>query len=157
MSEPRWLDEREARAWRGHRRMSDLLALQIARDLARDTGLSYADYTVLTVLSESPGQRMRLIELAEQVLWSKSRLSHQLSRMEDRGLVRRDAHTENSRATDAVLTTDGWHAIEKAAPAHVASVRRHYIDLLTADQLDALGDVTDTVIAHLRGLHDEDP
>jgi DNA-binding MarR family transcriptional regulator len=76
MIQPRWLNEREDRAWRGYRRMRDLLDLQVTRDLTRDTGLSDADYTVLAVLSETPEHRMRLIELAELILWSKSRLSH---------------------------------------------------------------------------------
>lgn len=157
MSEPRWLNEREARAWRGYRRMRDLLDLQITRDLTRDTGLSWADYTVLVVLSEAPGHRMRLIELAGRILWSKSRLSHQLSRMEHRGLVRREAHAQNSRATDAVLTTDGLRVIERAAPKHVDSVRRHFIDLLTDDQIDALGDATEKVVHRLRTLLEEEP
>lgn len=153
MSEPRWLDEREARAWRGYRRMRDLLDLQISRDLARDTGLSGADYTVLVVLSEAPNHRMRLVDLAERTLWSKSRLSHQLTRMERRGLLRREEceqHPENSRATDAVLTTDGLRAIGEAAPKHVESVRRHFLDHLTDDQIDALGDGTEQVVRHLR-------
>lgn len=150
MAEPRWLDEREARAWRGYRRMRDLLELQIARDLACETGLSDADYTVLAALSESPGHRMRQAELAGRTLWSKSRLSHQLSRMQDRDLVRREVHAENSRAIDAVLTPDGLRAIEKAAPEHVKSVRQHFIDLLTDDQIDAFSDAADAVVHHLR-------
>lgn len=156
MNEPRWLDEREARAWRGYVRMRWLLDLRISRDLARDTGLSDADYTVLVVLSESSDHRLRLIELAGRMLWSKSRLSHHLDRMERRGLVRREEHADNSRATDAVLTTDGLRVIDKAAPMHVESVRRHFIDLLTDDQIDALGDATENVIHHLRALREED-
>ncbi|MQA88113.1 MAG: MarR family transcriptional regulator [Streptosporangiales bacterium] len=157
MSEPRWLNEREARAWRGYRVMHDLLNLQISRDLARDTGLSWADYSVLAVLSEAPEHRMRLIELAERILWSKSRLSHQLSRMEHRGLVRRETQAPNSRATDAVLTADGLRVIEKAAPHHVDSVRQHFIDQLTDDQIDALGDAAERVVHRLRPLlEDED-
>ncbi len=156
MTEPRWLNKREARAWRGYRRMRDLLELQIGRDLARETGLSAADYTVLVALSESPGYRVRQIELAGLTLWSKSRLSHQLSRMERRGLIRREEQAENSRAVDAVLTSDGLRAIEKAAPEHVESVRRNFIDLLTDDQIDALGDAAETVIHHLGILHEEE-
>lgn len=152
MDEPRWLDEREDRAWRGYLRMRALLDLLIYRDLARDTGLSDADYTVLTALSEAPGHRMRLMELADRVLWSKSRLSHQLSRMADRGLVQRAEHAEGSRATDAVLTAEGLRVIVAAAPQHVASVRRRFLDLLTDDQIAALGDATENVVQHLRVL-----
>jgi DNA-binding MarR family transcriptional regulator len=152
VGEPRWLDEREARAWRGYRKMRDLLDLQISRDLARETGLSDADYTVLVVLSEAPGLRMRMLELGERILWSNSRLSHQLSRMEDRGLVRRQAHARNSRAIDAVLTAKGLRIIKKAAAEHVESVRRHFIDHLTDDQIGAIGDAAEKVIQHLRSL-----
>jgi DNA-binding MarR family transcriptional regulator len=155
VSEPRWLDEREARAWRGYRKMRDLLDLQISRDLARDTGLSDADYTVLVVLSEAPRRRMRMLELGERILWSNSRLSHQLSRMEQRDLIRREAHARNSRAIDAVLTPRGLRIIKRAAVAHLDSVRRHFIDHLTDDQIDALGDATDKVIQHLRSLPEQ--
>lgn len=160
MGEPEWLTEREARAWRGYRQMRLLLDTQIARDLTRETGLSDADYTVLVALSEAPDHRMRLIELARRTLWSKSRLSHQLSRMERRGHVRRDEsdqHPGHARATDAVLTPDGLRLIEDAAPKHLASVRRHLIDQLTDDQIDALGDVADSVVHHLRALPEEEP
>ena len=159
MSEPRWLDEREARAWRGYRRMRDLLDLQVGRDLARETGLSWADYSVLVVLSEAPNHRMRLVDLAGQTLWSKSRLSHQLTRMQRRGLLRREEcerHPENARATDAVLTTEGLRAIEAAAPRHVESVRRHLLDQLTDDQIDALGDITEQVVRHFRVDSEDD-
>lgn len=154
MSGPRWLNEQESRAWRGYRRMQDLLDLQITRDLASDTGLSWADYTVLVVLSESPGHRMRQLDLAARTFWSKSRLSHQLSRMEDRGLVRREEQAGNSRAIDAVLTPEGLGVIESAAPKHLDSVRRHFIDLLTEDQVEAIGDAAETIVAHLRAQGD---
>lgn len=130
--------------------MNDLLALQIARDLSRDADLSDADYSVLVVLSESPGKRLRQIELAQRVLWSKSRLSHHLNRMSQRDLVRREHHDGNERAMDAVLTAKGQSVIDQAAPAHVASVRRHFVDLLTAEQIAVLGDIADRVLPHLR-------
>jgi DNA-binding MarR family transcriptional regulator len=130
--------------------MRDLLDSQIARDLTNETGLSDADYTVLVVLSEAKGQRQRLVELADRLLWSQSRLSHQLSRMEDRGLVRREPGAAGTRAMDAVLTREGRRVITRAAPTHVESVRRHFVDLLTAEQLATLGDITEAVIDHLR-------
>lgn len=149
MDDPRWLDAREERAWRGYRRMRALLDLRLARDLAQDSGLSDADYDVLSNLSEVEGHRWRLQELASRLLWSKSRLSHQVTRMEQRGLVRREAHPADARGSVVVLTPAGWQMIRSAAPLHVTSVRRHFIDQLSPDQLDALGALTDTVIAHL--------
>lgn len=151
---PRWLTPREERAWRGYMRMRVLLDLRINRELARDSGLSDADYQVLVALSETPGQRVRLHELAELTNWSTSRLAHHLDRMCNRDLVRREEHPENRRATVVALTPNGLRTIESAAPDHVESVRRHFIDLLTEDQIDALADATEAVIEHLRGLED---
>ena len=131
--------------------MRTLLDLQIGRDLTCEAGLSDADYSVLSLLSESPGHELRMIDLGARLLWSHSRLSHQLSRMERRDLVRRDQHPANQRATAAVLTDIGLRALETAAPAHVASVRRHFIDLLTEDEIDALGKAADKIVDHLRG------
>lgn len=103
----------------------------------------------MLVPSEAPGYRMRQIELAQRTLWSKSRLSHQLSRMEHRGQVRREVHAENSRAIDVVPTAAGLRAIQDAAPRHVESVRRHFIELLTDDQIDDLADIAEAVVRHL--------
>jgi DNA-binding MarR family transcriptional regulator len=149
VSEPRWLDEREARAWRGYRRMRRLLDLQLNRELLHESGLSEADYDVLSDLSETPQQRMRLTELAELMLWSKSRLSHHITRMQQRGLVRREECPGDARGSLVVLTEQGRRAIEEAAPGHVASVRRHMIDLLTPAEITALGDLSQRVVEHL--------
>jgi DNA-binding MarR family transcriptional regulator len=154
MTTTRWLDEREARAWRGYRRMRALLDLQIARDLARDSALSDADYDVLSDLSETPGHRLRLIDLANQMLWSKSRLSHHLSRMEQRGLVRREEDPTTSRGIVVTLTATGLRTIKSAAPDHVESVRRHFIDLLSIKQIEALGASAERVVSHLSAVHD---
>src|SRR5512139_3140 len=116
MDEPRWLTADEDRAWRGYRRMHLLLDLQIARDLMRDSGLSEADYDVLSTLSETDGHRMRLTELAEYMLWSKSRLSHHAARMEQRGLVQREDSPDDARGSLVVLTRQGLRTIQKAAP-----------------------------------------
>jgi DNA-binding MarR family transcriptional regulator len=156
MGAPRWLDPAEDRAWRGYRRMRALLDLQINRDLARDAGLSEPDYDVLSNLSETEGYRWRLSDLAARMLWSKSRLSHHLTRMQQRGLVTREDCPEDGRGAVVVLTQGGLRAIQAAAPDHVASVRRHLIDLLSSDQIAALGDITETVLSHLATL-DQQP
>jgi DNA-binding MarR family transcriptional regulator len=156
MEAPRWLDPAEDRAWRGYRRMRALLDLQINRDLARDAGLSEPDYDVLSNLSETDGHRWRLSDLAARMLWSKSRLSHHLTRMQQRGLVTREDCPEDGRGAVVVLTQGGLRAIQAAAPDHVASVRRHLIDLLSSDQIAALGDITQTVLSHLATL-DQQP
>jgi DNA-binding MarR family transcriptional regulator len=152
--EPLWLDDAEARAWRGYMRMRTLLHAQIVRDLAREAGLSGPDYDVLSNVSEAEGRRSRLGDLAARMAWSKSRLSHHITRMEQRGLVTREDCTSDGRGAFVVLTDAGLRAIQAAAPGHVASVRRHFIDLLSREQLDALAEITRTVV---RRLTDERP
>jgi DNA-binding MarR family transcriptional regulator len=146
---PKWLNRKEDAAWRGYRRMRLLLDLQIARDLASDSGLSEADYDVLSTLSETAGRRMRLSELAEHMLWSKSRLSHHTVRMQQRGLVMRQEDVDDGRGSWVVLTDDGMALIRAAAPPHVASVRRHMIDLLTPDERDALASLSNRIADRL--------
>jgi DNA-binding MarR family transcriptional regulator len=153
-TEPLWLDDAEARAWRGYMRMRTLLHAQIVRDLAREAGLSGPDYDVLSNVSEAEGRRVRLGDLAARMAWSKSRLSHHITRMERRGLVTREDCSSDGRGAFVVLTDAGLRAIQAAAPGHVASVRRHFIDLLSREQLDALAEISQTVV---RRLTDERP
>ncbi|MER5605599.1 MarR family transcriptional regulator [Micromonospora tulbaghiae] len=151
MDEPHWLDEQEDRAWRGYRRMRRLLDLELARELMQDAGLSEPDYDVLSDLSETPEQRLRLSELADRMLWSRSRLSHHISRMQQRGLVSREECATDGRGSVVVLTPAGRRAVEAAAPGHVAAVRRHLIDRLTPAEVAALGTLSQRVIDHLTG------
>src|SRR6266516_727716 len=143
MPSTRWLDDAEMRAWLGYRRMFLLLNAQISRDLVRDAGLSDPDYDVLSSLSAAPGRQGRLTDLAKRMLWSQSRLSHHISRMEQRGLVVREECESDGRGSVIVLTRKGMRTIEAAAPAHVESVRRNIIDLLTPAQIKALGDIAE--------------
>ncbi len=149
MAKTRWLDESEMRAWLGYRRMHLLLNAQVNRDLLRDSGLSEPDYDVLSNLSGAPDQRGRLSELATRMLWSQSRLSHHISRMEQRGLVVREECESDGRGSVIALTDTGLRTLQSAAPQHVMSVRRHIIDLLSPAQIKALGDISETVVAHL--------
>jgi DNA-binding MarR family transcriptional regulator len=149
VTEERWLDEGQHRAWLGYRRMRLLLDARIARDLAEASGLSLADYDVLSTLGSAEDHRGRSTEIASRMLWSKSRLSRQLARMEQRGLVKREQCPADGRGSDIVLTDKGLETITKAAPTHVESVRAHFIDLLSSDQLRALADMAETVLSHL--------
>ena len=148
---PRWLTAPQERAWRRYRRMRTLLDLQIARDLHQDSDLSEADYDVLSTLSESPGGCWRARDLAAQLLWSTSRLAHHVGRMEQRGLVARQPCADDARGALVSLTEQGRVTLRKAAPPHVASVRRHLIGLLTAEEVAALDAIAGKVITHLAG------
>jgi DNA-binding MarR family transcriptional regulator len=149
MREPRWLSDREMHAWLGYRRMRLLLHLQLDRDLMSQSGLSEQDYDVLSNLSEAAGQRMRLTDLAGHMRWSKSRLSHHITRMRQRGLVDREECAEDGRGSMLVLTRAGQQAISRAAPGHVESVRKHFIDVLTDDEIDALAALSHRVVERL--------
>src|SRR5690606_4860406 len=140
MTEIRWLDEREARAWRALQAVQLRLTSQLSRELAADSELSYPDYTVLVVLTDQPDGRLRAYQLGHELGWEKSRVSHHVSRMEARGLVRRERCSSDQRGAYVVVTERGRAAIEAAAPGHVAAVRRYFIDRLTPEQLDALAD-----------------
>lgn len=145
MTTPRWLTTREDRAWRAYRAMQTVLPAQLARDLGVDSGLSEPDYEVLSTLSEKPDHRWLLHALAAKMLWSRSRLSHHITRMEQRDLVVRENDPEDRRGCVIVLTEEGLNALEIAAPQHVASVRRNFLDLLTAEELSALTRIAERV------------
>jgi DNA-binding MarR family transcriptional regulator len=149
MDEPRWLDEREARVWRGFIGVQQRLAAVLERQLIRDSGLSGADYVLLVPLSEAPDGLLRARELGRMVGWERSRLSHQLARMEKRGLVAREECSEDARGLMVRLTDAGRAAITSAAPAHVAAVRRHFFDALTDAELDVLGPALERVLDRL--------
>lgn len=151
------LDSTETRIWLGYRRMRALLDLRVSRETMRDSGLSEADYDVLANLAAGPGHRCRINELAGTMVWSKSRLSHQLSRMRQRGLVAREECADDARGAVIVLTDAGRAAIEAATPSHVASVRRNFFDLLSPEQLGRLEEFTSTLLAHLTSTEDADP
>lgn len=144
-----WLDESEQRAWRGLLAVQARLNGRIRRSLQEHSSLSDADYAVLVHLSEAPGGRLRVYELVSALEWEKSRLSHQLRRMEDRGLLEREGCETDRRGSYAILTHAGRTAIEAAAPQHVDDVRRWFVDALSPAQIDALAEITEAVLENL--------
>lgn len=155
MDEVEWLDEREMRAWRGLQELHLRVDGELARRLSADSSLSYADYTVLVALTDHPEAGIRQHELGCQLGWEKSRVSHQVSRMAKRGLVRKEQCPSDRRGAFVVLTDLGRDEIAAAAPGHVAAVRELFVDHLTGDQLDALADVAETVLAALAPPDDD--
>src|ERR1700734_2752364 len=149
--EPRWLNDDEQQAWRATVHLSQLLMRQLDRDLNAH-GLNGHDYEILVELSEAPDSRLRMHELADATSQSRSRLSHQISRMEARGLVRRDNCEGDKRGTFAVLTQAGFDAIERVAPYHVEHVRRHFVDRLTPHQLAEITSAFQPVVDHLHKI-----
>jgi DNA-binding MarR family transcriptional regulator len=147
--QPRWLSDEEQRAWRAYIRLAQLLMRQLDRDL-HPFRLSMHDYEILVELSEAPHRRMRMTELADRTAQSRSRLSHQVNRMEARDLVSREDCEGDKRGTFAVLTPHGAAMISQVAPHHVASVRRHFIDHLGQHELSTLTGAYEPLLAELR-------
>jgi DNA-binding MarR family transcriptional regulator len=145
----RWLTADEQRAWRSHLDVNRLLTYQLERDL-QPFGLTMNDYEILVNLSESTEHRMRMSDLAASTLQSKSRLSHQITRMEKAGLVRRESCESDKRGLFAVLTDEGWKTMRGVAPHHVASVRRHFIDRMSPQDLAHLDETLRPVAEKLR-------
>jgi DNA-binding MarR family transcriptional regulator len=143
----RWLTDRQQRVWRNYLSMVTRLQTAMNRQLQADCGLSLADYDVLVALSEQG--ELRVYELAEELGWEQSRLSHQLGRMLPRGLVSRRGSEQDKRVASVEITTAGSAALTAAAPGHVALVRSVLFDGMTADQLRAFEELTSTALARL--------
>lgn len=149
-SKPRWLTEDEQNAWRAWLEVSALLPDRLNRDLIEQRGITLADYVILVHLSEEPDRRLRMSDLADRTSSSRSRLSHQIDRMEVSGLVTREVCSDDKRGTFAVLTASGWDTIVAAAPDHVESVRRNLIDVLGPDRFTRFGRDCQAIAEHLR-------
>src|SRR5580658_5068101 len=138
MAKTRWLDEDEQRTWRTFMVATQLLFDQLHRELERGTSVPGQYYEVLVRLSEAPGRRLRMSDLADRSQSSRSRLSHTIARLEQAGWVERETCPSDRRGAFAVLTDAGFAALEAAAPIHVESVRTHLFDQLDRRQLDEL-------------------
>jgi len=150
-AEPKWLDAREDRAWRAFMHAHHQLGVRLNRLLLQDSGLTGADYEILAVLSEDPAGRMPAQDLCGLLQWEKSRLSHQVRRMQELGLIAREPNPADGRSAMICLLPAGRRAIEDAAPRHVQNVRRHFIDLLTPAELDTLAVLNERILGQLAG------
>ena len=125
-----WLSPSQLRAWVAYMRVQLRMNYEINRQLQRDSGLSLSDYHVLNALSNAPEHKLQVSDLATLIGWERSRLSHHLRRLSDRGLTKRVQSTEDGRATDAVLTKKGLNAMVDAAPGHARLVKRLFFEPL---------------------------
>jgi DNA-binding MarR family transcriptional regulator len=146
-----WLDPTEDDAWRAWLEMTEEVRARVARDLQTECGMSEPDYAVLVHLSEHPDHRIRMSDLAAALRWSRSRLSHQVARMEARGQLVKEGCPTDARGWYAALTPSGLNDIRLAAPLHVASARRNFLDALDRAQLGQLTAISRTIIDHLAG------
>jgi DNA-binding MarR family transcriptional regulator len=149
MSGTGWLTDEQQRAWRAYQRMQARLTAVLNRQLQADSGLSLPDYEVLVQLTDAPDGRLRPFELQRVLEWEQSRLSHHLTRMQRRGLISRQECGEDGRGAYVVLTDAGREAITAAAPGHVATVRGHFFDHLSPEQVSTLEDLSSRVLDRL--------
>lgn len=145
MTEPRWLSDEEQRTWRAFLAAVRLLTAELERELQADADMPHAYYEVLVALSEAPERTLRMSELADISRSSRSRLSHAVARLEDEGWVERRECPTDRRGALAHLTDKGFAVLEAAAPGHVAAVRRHLFDRLSAEQVGQLGRISAAV------------
>jgi DNA-binding MarR family transcriptional regulator len=149
-SEPEWLDTQEQEVWRRYLRASRLLEAALDHDLQAH-GLQLSEYEILSMLSEHPDRRLRMSVIAEQVVQSRSRLTHTAGRLENRGWVRREACEGDRRGVELVLTETGFVEISRMAPTHVGSVRAHLLDHLSREDLLALGRAMAAISTGIQG------
>lgn len=154
MTETRWLDEQQQRHWRSYLRGSRLLERALGEDLA-GLGMHLSEYELVSMLSEAPGQRMRMSQLADRIVQSRSRVTHTAGRLERRGWVSRCSVPGDGRGVEITLTPAGTEALLQAADIHVASVRRHLVDRLDDEQLRALGEAMAVIRDGLAPDHHE--
>ena len=147
--EPKWLSTKELKAWRSYIVASRQLWDALEIDLAPHE-LSMSDYEILVHLSEAPDRQIRMSELAQSAMISKSRLSHRMKVMEKAGWVRREVCTLDKRGQFAIMTEKGWKAIVKAAPDHVDSIRARFIDHLTVKDQEDLARIFERVSEKMR-------
>ncbi|KAA5837312.1 MarR family transcriptional regulator [Saccharopolyspora hirsuta] len=150
MVEPRWLDDEEMAAWNAFVEASNLVARKVEQQLREQAGLSHPQYEILVRLSAAPGGELRMTELAQLVVTSKSGLTYQITQLEKAGLVRRRTCETDDRGVYALLTEEGRERLRAAAPGHVEAVRANLIDALDRDQLRAVAAGLGAVTRHLR-------
>jgi DNA-binding MarR family transcriptional regulator len=143
----RWLSEEEQRTWRLFLQACESVFSAADAQLVRDSGLPHGYYEILVHLSEAPGRALRMTQLARASTYSKSRLSHAVARLEERGWVQRRDCATDRRGQIAQLTDAGFAALAAAAPGHVAQVRRSLMDVLTPGQVKQLAEISAAIIA----------
>ncbi|WP_431710103.1 MarR family winged helix-turn-helix transcriptional regulator [Glutamicibacter uratoxydans] len=147
--ETRWLDDQEQQLWRTLREFLWQFPSAMDRQLSRDSAMQSGEYSVLAALSEAGGP-LRPATLAGELVWDRSRLSHLLRRMENKGLVLRCTDTEDGRGQLVSLTDEGWQAIRSAAPAHVTFIRQSIFDHLDDTEREMLERVLHRVLGSVR-------
>ncbi len=147
------LSDTQLASWANYQRMRVRLTERINRQLAQKAGLSEADYEILSALIESPNESVRALALRCGLEWEKSRLSHQLRRMEERDLITRQECAEDNRGSVIRVTEAGRKLANEAKVYYEEAVRQYVVDVLTAEQLQALGTIAETILNQVEESH----
>ncbi len=150
-----WLDAGQQRTWRAFLMGTTLLMDRLDDDLRRTFNIPLVEYEILVRLSESEGGQLRMAQLADALAHSRSRVTHTVARMEAAGLVQRSTSPEDGRGILATMTPKGHDLLVRVAPVHVTGVRDHLVDLVSPEDLAAVGRVFDAVSDHLVAAHPE--
>lgn len=142
----RWLSHEEQALWRAWLTAITLVPERLNRELQDEYGITLADYDILVRLSENDDHALRMSELAQKTLVSRSRLTHQVDRLERAGLVARRICESDGRGLVAQMTDEGWQLLQRAAHSHVTSVREHLVDVLTPAEFEALGKASEKLV-----------
>ncbi len=145
-AEVHWLDEYEQVTWRTYLAATKAIGEAIDSQLQRDADIPHTYYEILVRLSEAPDRMLRMSQLADLCLASRSRLSHAVTRLEERGWVERRACPDDGRGMLAALTDDGMGALASVAPGHVTAVRQQIFDRLSADQVKHLREIGEAIL-----------
>jgi DNA-binding MarR family transcriptional regulator len=150
VTEVRWLDAAEQQAWRAYLDATRLLVQVLDRQLETDAGISFTDYELLVKLSEAPDRRLRMRDLADAALSTRSGMTRAVTRLERAGWVRRVECEEDKRGMYAALMPAGLAKLAATAPGHVEAVRAHVFDKLTGPKVQQLGDTCGHLADFLR-------
>jgi DNA-binding MarR family transcriptional regulator len=154
-ADARWLDQPQQQSWRALVMGMTLLLDRLDADLRRGFDVSLAEYEILVRLSERPGRRLRMAQLADAMAHSRSRVTHTVKRMEAAGLVERTEAAEDGRGVVCAMTDHGYELLEQMAPTHVNDVRDYLVDIATCEDFEALGRVMNAVADKLVVTHPE--
>ena len=155
--EPRWLTEQEQITWRRLIAVVMLLPNDLDSHMREEHGLSMHEYWVIAMLSEAPDRSLRMRELARRSQVSASRLSHTVSRLEQRGWVHGEPSQTDKRGLTATLTEAGWQVVQAAAPAHVTKVRELVFEGMSGTDVSELARILDGLLTRLDPRGDRSP
>ena len=145
--------ELDSRAWRAFHKVGSSLLPHLSRQITNHSGITGAEYVVLVALSELTSPNVNLNRLATGLGWETSRMSHQISRMEENGLVKKSRNPDDSRCFDVSITSKGRKIAESAIPLQSREINHCFSEVLTKDQMRSLIEISEAITKHMKEHH----